>query len=109
MSPDYVSKGTSVTINIDDTKKITTKDLLIAKNQFITATISSTGTGYLYFTGEHADRKLYGGVLTNIDASETTTPVYTWQGTATNCVNIYAVDGEDIGGGASGGVSITEL
>jgi hypothetical protein len=103
LSPENMLATAAVTLNISTGKKVTTNELFIAENEFTVATISSAGTGYLYCTGTFADRKVYGCILTNIDASETATPIFTWQGAVTNCVNIYAVDGEDIGGG---GVSV---
>jgi len=105
LSPEYMLSGTATTIVLTTGKKLIAKEIFVAENEFTSAAISSSGTGYLYCTGTYADRKIYGCIITNIDASETTTPIYDWQGTVTNCVNIYAVDGEAIGGA---GVSITE-
>lgn len=104
LSPSYMLSGATTTISIVDTKKLITREIYVSENEFTTATISSAGTGYLYCTGTFADRKIYGCIFTNIDASETTTPVYSWQGVVTNCLNVFAVDGQDIGGG---GVSVT--
>jgi hypothetical protein len=104
LSPENMLATASANLAIADGKKVTTKELFTAENEFTTASITSSGTGYLYCTGTFADRKIYGCMFTNINASETLTPIYTWQGTVTNCVNVFAVDGGDIG---AGGVSVT--
>lgn len=104
LSPENMLATAAVTLNISNGKKVTTEELFTAENEFTSVTISSAGTGYLYCTGTFADRKVYGCTFTNINASETATPIFSWQGTVTNCVNIFAVYGQDIGGG---GVSVT--
>lgn len=46
-----------------------------------------------------SDQQIFNTTFTDIDASCSSTPVYSWYGSVSNCDNVFAVTGENIGGG----------
>ena len=59
---------------------------------------TTSGTANLNYQGTPANLETTGTTFTNLNASSSIMPIYTWFGTVTNCVNIYSVNGADIGG-----------
>lgn len=103
LSPETMTAGAAATLSIATGKKLITRELYTSENEFTSCTISSAGTGYVNCTGTFADKKVFGCAFTNINAAESETPIFSWQGVVTNCVNVYSVNGQDIWGG---GVSV---
>jgi len=123
-----MTAGTAVTLNFSGSFNITCQDIVISTNSgiycpngsLVTVTNSITlyptsgtvpslralaGIMYLKYTGTYANCLIFKGSLVNIDASQSTIPIYIWgAGVATNCTNVKVVTGADIGGG--GGLSL---
>lgn len=96
------------TLNIDNTKTLEVTTNLTSMNTGTTTIASTSGTAILKYGGTEANIELVGATISNIDASSSAIKLYNWKGTVTNCTNIYAVDGDDIGGGG-GFISITNF
>jgi hypothetical protein len=96
------------TVNIADGKTLTINGSVYTECSLVTpVTIkASSGTAALNYNGTVAGQKLFTTTFTSIDASGSSVKVYTWHGTVTDCVNIKAVTGADIGGA---GVTVTTV
>jgi hypothetical protein len=80
----------------------TTKTFTVGTNFYVngtdsaTTTISSAGTGLLDYNGTTANQKIFKCTFTNIDASPSAVPIYSWYGTVTGSTNVYAITGANI-------------
>jgi hypothetical protein len=60
---------------------------------------SASGTCYLNYTGPQSGNNSGFSICTNVNASGSSMPVYNWNGTQTNCVNVRILTGADIKNG----------
>lgn len=73
----------------------TTKTFTVGTNFYVngtdstTTTISSAGTGLLDYNG--TDPYIFKTTVTNIDASPSAVPIFTWYGSTTGSTNVYAI------------------
>lgn len=90
-------------IKIANSKEFTVNDNVngCANELYQNSIESISGTGKFSYLGSMANIQFAKTDFTNIDASDSSVRIYTWYGSATNCINVYAVTGANLGGGVS--------
>ena len=93
-----IGVGSTIYVTAGQTMQVNT-NLQITGTAIATATFGHpSSTVYLNYLGTMADNKVAFATISNVDATPTTIPIYTWYGTVTSCTNVYEVTGADIGG-----------
>jgi len=102
---DFTIIGNSDTLSLNAGQTITVNNGIyipeMIAGTYLGATIKSDSVGnkvYLNYGGTMANCHIFNASLTDIDASGSSIPIYNWMGEVSDCTNIKAVTGADIGG-----------